>query len=57
MPHPDGDAFFAGRIPQEVLAQQPENNQNAQRCIPTLYVPLRIFGCLGAVLEGSTVTI
>jgi hypothetical protein len=36
MAHPDWDAFRPKCIPQEVLAQQPESNQNAQRHIPTL---------------------
>jgi hypothetical protein len=57
MPHPNWDAFRPKCIPQEVLAQQPENDENARQRIPTLYVPLRIFGWLGAVLEGATVTI
>ena len=52
MVHPEWDAFCLKCIPQEVQAQQPEINQNAQQRIPILYVPLRIFGCLGAVLEG-----
>src|SRR5450432_2777778 len=44
--------IFSKCIPREVQAQQGETNQNTPRRIPILYVPLRIFGCLGAVLEG-----
>jgi hypothetical protein len=55
--HPRGDAFFSKCIPREVPTQQAETHQKAQQRIPLLYVPLRIFGCLGAVLEGCTVTI
>jgi hypothetical protein len=45
--------IFSKCIPREVQAQQGETNQNAQQRIPTLYVPLSIFGCLGAVLRGG----
>jgi hypothetical protein len=49
--------IYSKCIPREVQAQQAETNQNAQQRIPILYVPLRIFGCLGAVFKGATVTI
>jgi hypothetical protein len=49
--------IFAGRIPQEVQAKQSESRQNAQRRIPTLYVPLRIFGCLEAVFGEANVAV
>jgi len=39
--------IFAKRIPRQLQVQQTETNENAQRRIPILYVPLSIFGCLG----------
>jgi len=45
--------IFSKCIPREVPTQQAETNQNAQQRIPILYVPLSIFGCLGAILEGG----